>query len=37
LLALLDALDRRSLAAKRAITLPLIREVLKGAGERSEG
>ncbi|HET8610463.1 MAG TPA: DnaA regulatory inactivator Hda [Burkholderiales bacterium] len=30
LLALLDALDRQSLAAKRAITLPLIREVLKG-------
>jgi DnaA family protein len=30
LLALLDALDRRSLATKRAITLPLIRELLKG-------
>ncbi|MGH8599764.1 MAG: DnaA regulatory inactivator Hda [Burkholderiales bacterium] len=34
LLALLDALDRQSLAAKRAITLPLIREVLKGGEAR---
>ncbi|HET7596693.1 MAG TPA: DnaA regulatory inactivator Hda [Burkholderiales bacterium] len=34
LLALLDALDRQSLASKRAITLPLIREVLKGCEVR---
>jgi DnaA family protein len=36
LLALLDALDRYSLATKRAITMPLLRELLNDESETIE-
>ena len=36
LLALLDALDRHSLAARRAITLPLLRELLEATSGTNE-
>jgi DnaA family protein len=35
LMALLDALDAHSLETKRAITLPLVRELLQIAGTKS--
>jgi len=37
LLALLDALDRYSLEAKRPITVPLVRDLLQAAERRSSG
>ena len=33
LLALLDRLDRRSLAAQRPVTIPFVRDLLEGSGE----